>query len=133
MSAERNREALLAYLEGHDATRLAEDAVFTDMSSGQVWRGREAIGGMLDAMYHQLFDAHAETKNLIVDDEHAVLEADFVGRHIGDFAGVPATGKEVSVPLAVIYDFRDGQILAGRVFWTVPVFLAQVGAASPSR
>jgi len=128
MSIDGNREALLGYLEGHVAMRLAEDAVFTDMSSGQVWRGRDEIGGMLDAMYHRLFDAHAETKNLIIDDAHAVLEADFVGRHIGDFAGVPATNKEVNVPLAVIYDFRDGQIAAGRVFWTVPVFLAQVGA-----
>ena len=128
MSIDRNREALLGYLEGHDSTRLAEDAVFTDMSSGQVWRGREEIGGMLDAMYHRMFDAHAETKNLIVDDEHAVLEAAFIGRHIGEFAGVPATDKEVNVPLAVIYDFQDGRIVAGRVFWTVPVFLAQVGA-----
>ena len=128
MSIDRNRAALIGYLEGHDAAGLAEDAVFTDMSSGQSWRGREAIAGMLDGMYHHLFDAHAETKNLIIDEEHAVLEADFIGRHIGEFAGVPATNKEVNVPLAVIYDFRDGQIVAGRVFWTVPVFLAQVGA-----
>jgi len=128
MPAAQNREALIGYLERHDATRLAEDATFTDMSSGQSWRGREQIGGMLDAMYHQMFDARAETRNLIVDDEHAVLEASFIGRHIGEFAGVPATNKDVNVPLAVIYDFRDGQIIAGRVFWTVPVFLAQVGA-----
>jgi len=129
MSAERNRQALTAYLQEHDATQLTEDAVFTDMSSGQSWEGREAIGGMLDAMYHQMFDARADVKNLIVDDEHAVLEAMFVGRHTGEFAGVPATNKDVSVPLAVVYDFRDGRISAGRVFWTVPVFLAQVGAA----
>ncbi len=128
MSSAQNRAALLGYLEGHDASGLAENAVFTDMSSGQSWRGREEIAGMLDGMYHHLFDARAETKNLIVDDDHAVLEADFIGRHIGEFAGVPATNKEVNVPLAVIYDFRDGQIVAGRVFWTVPVFLAQVGA-----
>ena len=36
--------------------------------------------------------------------------------------------KDVSVPLAVVYALEDGQILAGRIFWTVPVFLAQVGA-----
>ncbi len=83
---------------------------------------------MLDAMYRKLFDARAETRNLIIDDDHAVLEAAFIGRHIGEFAGVPATNKDVDVPLVVIYDFRDGQIVAARIFWTVPVFLAQVGA-----
>jgi steroid delta-isomerase-like uncharacterized protein len=128
VTIERNRDAVVGYLERHEAEKLAADAVFTDMSSGQVWTGREQIGGMLDAMYHQMFDARADLKNLIVDEDHAVLEAMFVGRHIGEFAGVPATNKDVSVPLAVIYDLRDGQIVAGRVFWTVPVFLAQVGA-----
>ena len=128
MSIDQNRDAVIGYLERHEAGKLAEGAVFTDMSSGQVWHGRDEIGGMLDAMYHQMFDAHAEIKNLIVDEDHAVLEAQFVGRHIGEFAGVPATNKDVSVPLAVVYDLKDGQIVAGRVFWTVPVFLAQVGA-----
>ena len=128
MSIERNRDAVVGYLERHEAEKLAENAVFTDMSSGQVWTGREAIGGMLDAMYHRMFDARADVRNLIVDEEHAVLEAMFVGRHIGEFAGVPATNKEVSVPLAVVYDLDDGQIVAARVFWTVPAFLAQVGA-----
>ena len=96
MSTDRNRKALQGYLEGHDPSAVADDAVFTDMSSGHVWRGR--------------------------------AEAAFIGRHIGEFAGVPATNKDVDVPLVVIYDFRDGQIVAARIFWTVPVFLAQVGA-----
>ena len=46
----------------------------------------------------------------------------------GKFAGVPATGKEVRVPFAVHYDLADGLIVAGRVYFEVPVFLAQVGA-----
>ena len=128
MSIDGNRDAVIGYLERHDATKLAEDAVFTDMSSGQSWQGREAIAGMLDGMYHGMFDARADVVNLIADEEHVVLEARFIGRHIGEFAGVPATNKDVDVPLAVVYDLRDGQIVAGRVFWTVPVFLAQVGA-----
>ena len=57
----------------------------------------------------------------------AVWEADFIGRHVGEFAGVPATGKDVRVPFAVADDVRDGQIVEGRVYFEVPVFFA-VGA-----
>ena len=37
-----------------------------------------------------------------------------------------ATGREVRVPLAVIYDMKDGLIVRGRVYFEVPAFLAQV-------
>lgn len=41
---------------------------------------------------------------------------------------MPATGKDVQVPLAIHYDLRDGEIVAGRVYFEVPAFLVQVGA-----
>jgi predicted ester cyclase len=65
--------------------------------------------------------------NTVFGEGVAVLEADFVGRPIGEFAGVPATGKDVRVPLAVVYDVRDGVIVQGRVYFETPAFLAQVG------
>jgi predicted ester cyclase len=83
---------------------------------------------MLDWFYHVAFEATAETKNIVVGEGIAVLEAEFVGRHIGDFAGVPPTGKDVRVPFAVVYDLRDDRIVEGRVYFEIPAFLAQVGA-----
>lgn len=41
--------------------------------------------------------------------------------------GMAATGKEVRVPLCVVYDLRDGRIAAGRVYFEVPALLAQPG------
>jgi steroid delta-isomerase-like uncharacterized protein len=130
MSIEANRRALLGYLVEHDESFLAEDAVFTDMSSGQESRGREEIGGMINWFYHVAFDAVAEPVSLIVDEEHAAFEGIVAGRHIGEFAGVPASGKEFRVPIAVTYDLAGGQITAGRIYFAVPAFLAQIGASS---
>ena len=130
----RNREALTRYLESShaDLSMMAENVIFTHMATGEEHAGREAVRAMLDFVYHQAFDGRAETANLLVDGDHAVLEGTFVGRHIGEFAGVPATDREVRVPLAVVYDFRDGQIVRGRVYFEVPAFLAQVGAGPPA-
>jgi predicted ester cyclase len=52
-----------------------------------------------------------------------------VGTHLGEFAGVPATGRQVRVPLAVAYDLEAGRITRGRVYFEIPAFLAQVTAA----
>ena len=135
MSAETNRTLLEKYIESQheDLSMMADDVVFTTMPTGDVTMGREALRQMLHHVYHEAFDAHGEKRNLVVDDSHAVLEAEIVGRHTGEFAGVPATGKDVRIPLCVVYDFHDDQITRARVYVEVPAFMAQVGgpAAAP--
>jgi steroid delta-isomerase-like uncharacterized protein len=128
MSVESTRDAVTRYINSNhsDLSMMAPDVVFTSMASGEEHRGVEALAGMLHYIYHVAFDARAETKNIIVSDGHAVLEADFVGKHIAEFAGVPATGKNVRVPLCVVYDLERDQIKRGRVYFEVPAFLKQV-------
>ena len=115
------------YFKNHDSAFVAEDAVFINMSSGEETRGREAISGMLHYIYHVAFDAHADVKHVIVMDSHAVLEATFTGVHIGEFAGVHATGKHVNVPLCVTYDLdEEGLIREARVYMLTDVMMAQL-------
>jgi steroid delta-isomerase-like uncharacterized protein len=129
MSLEGTRKAVQRYIDsGHtDLSMMADDVVFTNMATGDEHQGIEALRKMLTFVYHTAFDATAEVKNLVVADGKAVLEADFVGKHIGEFAGVPATGKQVRVPLCVTYDLENDKIKRGRIYWEVPSFLKQVG------
>ena len=128
MSIESTREAVTRYVDSNhsDLSMMAPDVVFTNMATGDEHRGVEALAGMLHYIYHVAFDAQAETKSMIFADGQAVLEADFVGKHTGEFAGVPATGRTVRVPLCVIYDLEGGQIKRGRIYFEVPAFLKQV-------
>jgi predicted ester cyclase len=128
MSVEANRSAVSRYLSSNhsDLSMMAPDVVFTNMATGDEHRGVEAVSGMLNFVYHVAFDAKAEQRSLIVTDTHAVLEADFVGRHIGEFAGKAATGRTVRVPLCVVYDMTGGKIARGRIYFEVPSFFAQV-------
>ncbi len=129
MSVERTRAVITPYVdsEHNDVSMMAPDVVFRIMGTGQEHRTPDGVKAMLDYFYSVAFDATSETKNLIVGQGIAVLEADFVGRHIGEFGGVAPTGKEVRVPLAVIYELRDDRIVEGRVYFETAAFLAQVG------
>ena len=126
MSVEATAAVMQRYWEGHGESAIAEDAVFTDISSGQSWSGREAIGAMLDFFYAQVFDARFEPERTYIADGLAAVEGRFIGVHQGEFAGVPATGKPVDVPLAVFYTVNDGAITEGRVWFMVSSFLQQV-------
>lgn len=65
--------------------------------------------------------------NTIFGDSQAVLEADVVGRHIGEYGGIPPTGKSFRVPLCVIYDLENDKIKRGRVYFLNDVLLRQLG------
>jgi predicted ester cyclase len=56
-----------------------------------------------------------------------MVEGDFVGKHIGEFAGIPATGKDVRVPICVVYDLENDQIKRGRVYFEMPALMQQLG------
>jgi len=105
---------------------VTEDAIFVSMNTGEETRGREAIGQMLHYFYHVAFDARAEIINKVITEEKAVLEFNFKGKHIGEFAGMQPTNKEVNVPTCVSYDLENGLIKKGRVYMLVDVMMKQL-------
>ena len=83
--------------------------------------------GMLTYFYHVAFDATATTRTMLFGEHNAMVEGDFVGKHIGEFAGIPATGKDVRVPLRVVYDLENDQIKRGRVTLRCRRYFLQLG------
>jgi hypothetical protein len=126
MSADETRRVLEAYWEDHDPRFVAENAVFTMQPTGEEIRGRDAIARHLAGFYHGALEARAERTNAIFGDGHGVLEARVVGRHTGVFAGVPATGRDVNVPLCVTYEVSGGLIQKARIYLMVNVLLGQI-------
>ena len=106
--------ALIA--RGAFADYFTDDVTIDVVGSGQTAQGRGAVEGMIRYVHEQAFDARAERKSLVADDSRAALEADFVGRHIGEFAGIAATGRDIRVPYSVHYDLDNGRIKALRIY-----------------
>jgi predicted ester cyclase len=97
------------------------------MTTGEETKGRQAISEMLHYIYHVAFDAEAVVTNTVITDKNALLEANFVGKHISEFAGIPATNKQVNFPLCVTYDLnKDGLIQNARVYMQTDVMMQQL-------
>ncbi|MHB8132900.1 MAG: ester cyclase [Anaerolineaceae bacterium] len=129
MSIESTREIMIRYFksEHDDVSMLADDVVFTLMSTGQEYHGHDEVLGMMNYLYHVAFDANAKTRITIFDENHALLEANFIGKHIGEFNSIPATGKNVNVPLCVVYDLENNKIKRARIYFETPALLQQLG------
>ena len=102
------------------------DVRFSLEGTDQRGSGAAEVEQAIRYLHEQAFDASPELKTLIVEGDHAALEADFVGVHIGEFAGVPPTGRSVRLPYAVVYDFKDDLIDAVRVYMPVQALVAQL-------
>ena len=126
MKTLENKQTVLKYFETHNTKYLSEDTVFINMSTNELTIGRDAVGNMLNYLYHVAFEAHAEITNTIICDDKAVLEANFKGKHIGEYAGIPATHKDVNVPLCVTYDLEGGFIKVARVYMLSSVLVEQL-------
>lgn len=131
MSIESTRDAMMKYFNSDhtDLSMMADDVVFTMMATGQETRGREAIREMLHFFYHVAFDATATTSNTMFADQQALVEGEIIGKHIGEFAGVPATGRNIRVPICVVYDLESDRIKRARIYFEIPVLMQQLGAA----
>ena len=104
MSTDEVRATLGAYVDALGA-RADFAQFFTDDIQGSVVgtpqqaTGADAVEQLIRFMHEVAFDARPELKNMVIDDGKAAVEADFVGVHVGEFAGIAATQTSVRVPL----------------------------------
>ena len=120
MSIEETQTVIDAYIAALVAREdiapyFSDDVVLELVDVGQRIEGRDEVAAAIVELHEQTFDARPEVTNVVIGEGTAAAEAVFVGTHTGDFAGIPATGKQVAVPYAVFYDLADGEITALRI------------------
>jgi steroid delta-isomerase-like uncharacterized protein len=111
------------------ATYLDDDVTCEIVGTTVTARGRQAVHDLIAWLHTQAFDATAKVKTLIAHEGQAALEAEFIGTHTGDFLGMAATGKPVSVPYCVVYDVPADKITALRIYMSMELFSRQLGDA----
>ena len=130
-ATESTRAVVAAFLNAlaagdHYGDHLAERVTHTIMATGEVTSGRSAVVRLTDHLHRGAFAAAVDTRALVVEGPRAFLEAAFVGTHVGEFAGIPPTGRTVGVPFAVAYDLVDGSIAALRVYLPLDALVRQL-------
>lgn len=134
MSLEATTRTVNAYLDtlvqrGDFGQYFTENVVWTTVETGEEIHGREAVRDFIVALHTQFFDAHPELKHVAIADGIAGLEADFVGVHTGEFAGIPPTGANLRIPYSVFYDVNNDGISALRAYMPVSQMIAELRAA----
>lgn len=73
-------------------------------------------------------DGKINVKNVYASGDTVVVEFIGTGTHTGDFAGVPGSGRKVTIPVCDVIEFRDGKIYAEREYIDMLSMMQQIGA-----
>ena len=128
VNSEGSRAVFVAYMQNHDAGSYAENATFELAGPGVVFAGREAIGEALGMFYGGAFtDTEPRTRSFVIHGGTVVLEFVFNGTHTGEFLGLPATNRRVSIPMLGIYTINGDSIQAARLYFDHATLMRQLG------
>jgi steroid delta-isomerase-like uncharacterized protein len=134
MSVDEHRTVLRRYFsdlinkrEYASADRLlAADFRFHDPAISTEPMTREAFFGFLGVLNAAFPDYQFSVEDQIVCDDKAVARWRFTGTHRGEFLGIPATGRAVTLTGIDIFEFAGGKIAQGWVEANVAGLLRQL-------
>ncbi|MFP2905371.1 ester cyclase [Pyxidicoccus sp. 3LFB2] len=107
---------------------LHEACTFEDVALGRTYHGRDGAEAYY-AEWWNAFDVVVKgERKYWAEDGTLIAEARYVGRHVGVFQGLAATGRPVELRLAVFITFRDGLMAGERFYYDLRSLLAQLGA-----
>ena len=132
------RDEILGVLNGRTAARrrldvnalvadYAPDAVVESPLAGGSTQGLEQIKQVFQTYFTAFPDLEMEVADTLIDDQRAAVLATFTGTDRGGFMGMPPTGRRVTIPVAFLYEFKDGKIVRDRRMYDFTGLLIQVG------
>ena len=109
---------------------VAEDFVEENPLPGQ-GPGRAGLADVLAGMFSGFPDLHWEVRDLIAEGDQIVSYGAWTGTHLGEFMGIPATGRTVSVEAWTKDRYHGGQLVRSRIIMDVIGLLTQLGVVPP--
>ena len=113
-------------LEGALVEMVAEDFVELNPLPGQ-GPGRVGLADVLGMMFGGFPDLRWTLRDTLVEDDRVMGYSTWTGTHEGDFMGIPATRRTVTIEAWTIDRYRDGIFVESRIIMDVAGLLGQLG------
>ena len=135
MTNQQTREVMQAYGDALLSFRdirpyLSDDVKMVFMGTDRRVEGREAVAQTIQFFHEIAFSSAIELKGMICGDGEAMLEAEFIGKHIGEFEGIKPTLRSVRVPYSVAYTLAGGKVTELRLYFPFEVLMQQLSGAA---
>ena len=97
------------------------------MPTGQVFAGDEEVMGYYRMTRTAFPDQRHDNVRYHVTDDTVIVEFDLLGTNLGEFYGLPPTGKSFRVPIIAVFFFDGDRIVNERVYFDSASLVTQIG------
>jgi steroid delta-isomerase-like uncharacterized protein len=135
VSPEENKRRVLHYIEeifNKGNLQATKEAWTEDIAFYSPIRDEPVVG--IEELTKYVVDIRRSFEGFHFTVEEAVAERDVValrvthrGKHTGEWAGIPPTGKSVAIPETVFYRVRDGRVCESRLMVNAFDVMHQLG------
>jgi len=108
------------------AADYADDALIDSPIAG-VHSGRSEAEQALRAVFAAFLDRRMRTETLLIDGDLVAQVIAIEGTHIGEFLGLPPSGKPFRHSAVFFYELRDRRIVRERRIYDFTGLLVQIG------
>jgi len=135
MSVEENEALVRRFIsEVFEQGRLeAVDELCADDFIGHTWGNadKEGLKAAMDRVSKGLADAHFQIDDMIAEDERVAVRLTASARQVGEFMGMPATGRRYEIGEIHIFRLHHGKIAEHWHQFDAPSMMKQLGASQP--
>ena len=97
------------------------------MPTGQVFDGDEEVMGYYRMTRTAFADQRHDNVRYHVTEDTMIVEFDLLGTNLGEFYGLPPTGKAFRVPIIAVFFFDGDRIINERVYFDSASLVTQIG------
>ena len=97
------------------------------MPTGQVFDGDDEVMGYYRMTRTAFPDQRHDDVRYHVSDETVIVEFDLLGTNLGEFYGLPPTGRAFRVPIIAVFFFDGDRIVNERVYFDSASLVTQIG------
>ena len=112
-------ERTLATFNGHPRYEI--------MATGQVFDGDDEVMGYYRTTRTAFPDQRHDNVRFHVAEHSTVAEFDLLGTNLGEFYGLPPTGRGFRVPVIAVFFFDGDRIANERVYFDAASLVNQIG------
>jgi len=117
-----NRRSIEGLLE-----TLCAEPVYELLATGERYLGREGVTRFYSGLFAGMPDANFELVSVTIGETGVVEESVLTGTHTGELFGMPASGKNVRLPLVIIFPIQDGLFTGERLYFDLGTLQRQLG------
>lgn len=109
----------LATFDGHPRYEI--------MATGQVYDGDDEVMNYYRTTRTAFPDQRHDNSRFHVTDDSVIVEFDLLGTNLGEFYGLPPTGKAFRVPVIAVFRFAGDRVVNERIYFDSASLVTQIG------